>query len=59
MNYEYECPGDGQTIIIERGMTEDEQEYDCPVCGSTLQRIYNAPPIKFTGTGWGGNHAQG
>jgi putative FmdB family regulatory protein len=59
MQYEYECPGDGQVITIERGMTEEEQEYDCPVCGTTLQRIYSAPAIKFMGTGWGGNHAQG
>lgn len=59
MNYEYECPGDGQVITIERGMTEEEPEYDCPVCGSTLRRVYNAPGIQFKGGGWGGNHVQG
>lgn len=58
MIYEYECPGDGQVINIERSMLEDEGEYDCPVCGDTLRRIYNAAPIKFKGGGWGGDHVQ-
>ena len=59
MIYEYECPGDGQVINIERGMTDEGLEYDCPVCGSTLRRIFNAPGIQFKGGGWGGNHVQG
>ena len=58
MNYEYECPGDGQIITIERGMTEEEPEYDCPVCGSTLLRIYNSPGVQFKGGGWGGDHVK-
>jgi putative FmdB family regulatory protein len=50
--YDYECPGDGQTITITRGMTEPEGEYMCPVCGDTLRRIYNAAPVKFNATGF-------
>jgi putative FmdB family regulatory protein len=59
MRYDYECPGDGQVITIERGMTEPEEEYDCPECGSTLRRIFTAAPVKFMGGGWGGDHIQG
>jgi putative FmdB family regulatory protein len=50
--YDYECPGDGQVITITRGMTDPEGEYECPICGDTLRRIYNAAPVKFTGTGF-------
>jgi putative FmdB family regulatory protein len=50
--YDYECPGDGEVVSIERGMTEQEKEYACGLCGSKLKRIYNAPPVKFKGTGF-------
>ena len=50
--YDYECPGDGEIVTIERGMTEAEQEYACGTCGSKLRRIYTAPPVKFNGTGF-------
>lgn len=58
MIYEYECPGDGNVITIERSMIDEEQEYDCPECGTTLRRVYNAPGIQFKGDGWGGNHVK-
>lgn len=50
--YDYECPGDGQVVTITRGMTEEEGEYDCPVCGSTLRRVFSAPPVKFNANGF-------
>ena len=50
--YEYECPGEGEKIIITRGMTEPEGEYFCATCGDRLQRIYTAAPVKFNGTGF-------
>jgi putative FmdB family regulatory protein len=51
-NYEYECPSDNAVITVTRGMTEPEQDYYCEVCNSKLKRIYNAAPVKFTGTGF-------
>lgn len=50
--YDYECPGDGQVITVTRSMTKPEGEYDCPVCGSTLRRVFSAPPVKFNATGF-------
>lgn len=50
--YEYECPGEGEKIIITRPMAEPEGEYHCPICGDRLRRIYNAAPVKFNATGF-------
>ena len=50
--YEYECPGDGQVIKIQRPMADDEPDYFCPVCGDKLRRIYDATPIHFKGSGF-------
>jgi len=50
--YEYTCFGDGETVIIERSIHDAEPEYDCPQCGSTLQRVFTAPPVKFNTTGF-------
>lgn len=52
MIYEYECPGDGEVIEIERAISEPEGEYFCSVCGAKLRRIFNAPPIQFKGKGF-------
>lgn len=50
--YEYECPGDGEIITVMRPMDEEPREYDCPVCGSTLRRVYSVPGVQFNGTGF-------
>ena len=50
--YEYECPGDGEVITIMRPMDEEPREYECPVCGSTLRRVYNTPAVQFKGSGF-------
>lgn len=52
MIYEYECPGDGNVIEIKRGINDSEPEYDCPVCGTTLVRIYRPAPIIFNAPGF-------
>jgi putative FmdB family regulatory protein len=52
MIYQYECPGDGEVIEIERSISEPEGEYACATCGAKLRRIYNAPAIEFRGKGW-------
>jgi putative FmdB family regulatory protein len=50
--YEYECPGDGKIIIVERPINEPEGKYACGLCGAKLVRVYSAPAIKFNGTGF-------
>ena len=50
--YEYTCPGDGEVIIIERSIHDDDPGYDCPICGTDLERVYEAPPVRFEGVGF-------
>ena len=50
--YKYECPGDGELVMVTRGMTEPEGEYFCETCGAQMRRVFNAPPVKFNGTGF-------
>lgn len=52
MKYEYECPGDGETITIERGISDPEIDYACGLCGTKLQRVWSVPFIKFNGSGF-------
>ena len=52
MIYEYECPGDGEIVEIERKMSDPEGEYSCPTCGAQLRRVYNAVPIQFNAKGF-------
>ena len=52
MIYEYECPGDGEIVQIERGMNEPESDYACGTCGAKLRRIWNAVPVTFRGKGF-------
>ena len=50
--YEYICNDDGQTVKIIRGMTEKEIIPYCDSCNEPMKRVYNAPPIKFNGSGF-------
>lgn len=50
--YEYECPGDGELVMVTRPMSAPEGEYFCETCGDKLRRVYTAPPVKFNGTGF-------
>lgn len=52
MKYEYECPGDGQVITIERSISDPEVEYFCSTCGAQLRRIFTPPAITFKGPGF-------
>ena len=52
MIYQYQCPGDGSMIEIERKMTDPEESYVCGTCGAGLVRIWNAVPITFNGSGF-------
>lgn len=50
--YEYECPDDGELVLVTRGMTEPEGEYSCETCGSKMRRVFSSPPVKFNATGF-------
>ena len=52
MIYQYECPGDGTTIDIERKISDPEESYYGTTCGAMLSRIYSAPSVVFNGTGF-------
>ena len=51
-SYEYKCNADDESVIISRGMTEDEIIPYCDVCNEPMLRVYSAPPVKFNGTGF-------
>jgi putative FmdB family regulatory protein len=50
--YEYECPGDGEVIIIERAISEPEGNYTCGLCSAKLNRIWSTPAVQFKGSGF-------
>jgi len=51
-NYEYLCPKDGLTIILDLPM--EHEIPNCQLCGAELRRVYSAVPTIFKGTGWAG-----
>jgi len=51
-NYQYQCDGEGLSIVLELPM--DHEIPRCQACGSNLRRIYTAIPAIFKGSGWGG-----
>jgi putative FmdB family regulatory protein len=51
-NYEYLCPKDGLTIILDLPM--EHEILNCQLCGAELRRVYTAVPTIFKGTGWAG-----
>jgi putative FmdB family regulatory protein len=50
--YEYECPGDGEIVLVTRGMTEPEGEYFCETCGDKMRRVFSTPGVKFNAPGF-------
>ena len=51
-SYEYKCEKDSSTQTIQRGMTDDEIIPLCDACNAPMNRVYNAPPVKFNGSGF-------
>lgn len=49
-NYEYECDGEGEVIVLDLPM--DHKIPHCQVCGAQLRRVYTAVPFILRGTGW-------
>lgn len=52
MIYQYECPGDGTLIDIERKITDAEESYYCSTCGAMLRRVYTSPTVMFNASGF-------
>ena len=51
-NYEYECDGEGLSIVLDLPMEHEIPR--CQVCGANLKRVYTAVPAIFKGSGWAG-----
>jgi putative FmdB family regulatory protein len=52
-SYEYKCPDCPMTITIIRSVEAEEHKPGCANCAKTMVRIFDAPPIRFEGKGWG------
>jgi predicted nucleic acid-binding Zn ribbon protein len=52
MIYQYECPGDGTTIEVERKITDPEDNYFCSTCTTQLRRVWSSPTIVFNAPGF-------
>jgi putative FmdB family regulatory protein len=50
--YDYACITCDETTEVSRGFSDEEVVPGCPVCGYNMLRIYNAPGIKFKGSGF-------
>ena len=50
--YEYKCKQDGSTVIITRGMTEQEIVPYCDECNEPMTRVFTAAPVKFNADGF-------
>jgi putative FmdB family regulatory protein len=51
--YQYSCPGCPMTITITRSLDSEEHKPICANCAKTMTRVFDAPPIRFEGEGWG------
>lgn len=51
-SYDYECPGDGEIVTINRPMSEPEGEYFCTTCGAKLKRVFTPNRTIFKATGF-------
>jgi putative FmdB family regulatory protein len=50
--YAYKCTDCNVTVDITRGISEPESAYECSDCGSVLFRVFQAPEVKFNGSGF-------
>jgi putative FmdB family regulatory protein len=52
MTYDYECTKCKNTYTLERGITETEVLPVCVGCHESMTRIWSAPTVVFTGSGF-------
>lgn len=50
--YEYKCQDNQHPFTEIRGINDKQQQETCPECGSSLMRVFSAPPIQFKGSGY-------
>lgn len=50
--YEYRCNKCESSVTFSRSVGERDEPVNCPVCGLSSTRVYNAPGIQFKGTGF-------
>jgi hypothetical protein len=50
--YAYKCKANSHSYTENRSIIEDQQNYECPECGSELKRVFYAPGIHFNGSGF-------
>ena len=48
--YEYRCKSCDN--LIDRLQNRDDDEPDCPVCGSEVMRIFSPAGLRFKGSGF-------
>ncbi len=49
--YDYACTKCGHTVEVRHGFNETNEE-QCPACGASLRRVFNAAPVLFKGSGF-------
>ncbi|HEY9085174.1 MAG TPA: FmdB family zinc ribbon protein [Candidatus Tyrphobacter sp.] len=49
--YDYRCTACGKVTEVRHGF-EERFSGTCPACGGALQRVFNAAPILFKGSGF-------
>jgi putative FmdB family regulatory protein len=51
--YEYKCPKCGMTAVVIRKIDEKERKPICVNDAMETVRVFDPPPIRFEGKGWG------
>ncbi len=49
--YDYRCVSCGKVVEVRHGFDE-QHKGTCPTCGGALERVFNAAPIHFKGSGF-------
>jgi putative FmdB family regulatory protein len=54
--YEFRCGVCAQVKQVSAGINDIYPIPNCDNCTIIMDRVYQATPIHFKGTGWGGEH---
>ena len=52
--YSYRCENCGAVYAARYSFDQDSSTHPCKECGGEGKKIYEAPPVHFKGSGWGG-----
>lgn len=50
--YSYRCSTCSIIKDYVRGINDPEPQYSCEECGGEMSRVYQAPGVKFNGSGF-------